>query len=562
VSQPADVVCKAQRAMGACWASAAEDGAAIETADVEVPQEAREVPEPVDALLIRSVAGNAVLTLQEADLQGLTVAGLKPLVAKALQRHSDEVRLLDGPTLLEDASTLSEICAGRQPLELQMLLQSLPEYDPAKPSLEQVPAIRRMLMSDDEETQVSAASILRKVLSVDEAGLNIDHVVGSGMVPRLIELLKGGDCRELQFETAWALTNIAAGTTENVQLLLDLDVVPIFVEKLRSPSEDIQEQVVWALGNIAGDSVPARDVVLGAGALTPMAAMLQGAQGRPSFLRNLVWASLNACRGNPTPPLPLLEPVLLPLADLVKVSDDAEALVDACWALSAICEGSNDHIQAVVDTQVCPRVVALLGQNTGNRQMLIPTLRMMGNILAGDEVQTDAVLDAGGLGQLVPLISHDHQNVRKEALWSISNILAGTPSQIKQVIDGNVMPLVVGELENGSRAIRKEAAWCILNLMQNGVEHFEHIADLGCMGPLLEWLLETDPDNVSTFATTLETVLEKGARRQSEEGLDCNPYAQLLNDINGFERLAGLEAVADAETQAKLLDLRTRYGVD
>ena len=34
-----------------------------------------------------------------------------------------------------------------------------------------------------------------------------------------------------------------------------------------SPSEDVREQAAWALGNIAGDSVQCRDMVLGLGAL-------------------------------------------------------------------------------------------------------------------------------------------------------------------------------------------------------------------------------------------------------------------------------------------------------
>lgn len=43
--------------------------------------------------------------------------------------------------------------------------------------------------------------------------------------------------------------------------------VPIFIRLLLSANEDVREQSAWALGNVAGDSVECRDMVLGMGAL-------------------------------------------------------------------------------------------------------------------------------------------------------------------------------------------------------------------------------------------------------------------------------------------------------
>jgi importin subunit alpha-6/7 len=134
---------------------------------------------------------------------------------------------------------------------------------------------------------------------------------------------------------AWTLTNIAAGLSEHTNTVIEHGAVPLLVQLLSSGCDDGKQQVMsssiwwhncieltivyaciyvsvgrlhnfnvscikqalWALSNIAGDSVIASDLVLKHGALPPLLSLLWNpSTTTKSTWRIAIWAFVNIIR--------------------------------------------------------------------------------------------------------------------------------------------------------------------------------------------------------------------------------------------------------------------------
>jgi len=425
------------------------------------------------------------------------------------------------------------------------------------------------LHSNNADDRLQATIEFRRMLSVEDSP-PIQAVIDSGVVPRLMEFLSYNNQEKLQFESAWTITNIASGTTSHTRCVVQHGGIPAFVNLLSSPNSDVREQAVWALGNIAGDSSDYRDLVLKTGnSMQRLITILVNNQIEPklTMTRNATWCMSNFCRGKPKPEFSSIKDCIPVLAKLI-MKNDPEVLTDSCWALSYVTDDQtqgNVKIQSVIQCPgVAKRLIYLLQHGTNAVQ--IPALRTIGNIVTGDDHQTQTMLNEKPLPALLGILSCQRKSLRKEACWTISNITAGTATQIQEVISANLIPPLVNILREDQFDVQKEAAWAIANITTGGnEEQTKFLVSQAAIPALCGMFGCGDAKIIIVALDAIDNILKIGHKigqlnsENSNDSWGGNAFCDAVDECGGLDAIEELQQHENEDVYDKCVNILKNY---
>ena len=186
-------------------------------------------------------------------------------------------------------------------------------------------------------------------------------------------------------------------------------------------------------------------------------------------------------------------------------------------------------------------------------------LAQAGNIVTGDDNQTQAVINCGALPKLLALLNSPKKGIRKEACWTISNITAGTRDQIQAVIEANIIPPLRQLLATAEFEIKKEAAWSISNATSGGSpEQIKYLVTQGCIKPLCDLLTCNDPRLVTVALEGIDNVLKAG-ELEAPNNNDTNPYTAFVDEAEGLDKLEQLQQHNNEDVYKKTEHILENY---
>ncbi|CAI2363828.1 unnamed protein product [Moneuplotes crassus] len=418
------------------------------------------------------------------------------------------------------------------------------------------PLLQGLIKSDKDHNILLAVVGLRKLLSLVDNSPD-QCVVDADLLPLLITLISRDDFPKIQFEALWCLTNIASGKAEHVKALVDKGTIPVFISLLgtthrnedetetyhNSHRQNIVEQSIWALGNIAGEDTYYKAMIFKEGALKPLVNILKNAEPNSMMTRNCMWCITNLLINKPFPTIEELVYIIPIISKCLKSNEKEEIVIDGIRFITYISYAGKQTINKMIELGIIEILNSYLKfADDISNEIILLCVKTLGNFASAEEEQTQAIIDAGVLPHFHDLLSHPDKTIVKEVCWALSNICVGPNKHISVLIELGTIKKLIELAKTGEHEVQKEAAWAICNLIYcKDIKIIEEIAKKGGIEAICYILKNIVDTKIAVIL--LEGIikcLEAGKRGFINENGE-NEFALIVDNCGGLSTIESLQ---------------------
>ena len=398
-----------------------------------------------------------------------------------------------------------------------------------------LPEILSNLSIHEDSSFLYVAQAIRKLLCSSESANG--RIVISEVINFIPIWLQRDDFTQLQYETAWICTNISS--SEYCQILEQIGAIKWIVNLLNSSRSEVRYQASWAISNIAANTPEERNLLVELGCLDLLALCLKLDGVKKKEQGTFVWAICNIIRKRPPLDFIIVKKVFEVLFPIV-FSSNLIQVIDICWAIN-VYVSESEIIQVILTPEYLHRFSELCDSNKSKVVTIV--LKVFGGIFYHSSISVKVCLEAGFAQVLNRCLRRKKsKEVIKNAIWTTANITGEKSNQLRYLFENNIFELIFDLAENGVYQIRAECAWAICNAcVICSFEECVKLVELGVINTLTSLL--TSEINPSIILEALMHILKSGKELVSKDGQELFVMA--------FENTGGVEVI---ETLALLKD--------
>lgn len=444
----------------------------------------------------------------------------------------------------------------------ELLQQTFPDLlNPAYSDLERLRKLGDFLAPNQSPELIYKAVSVIRVAVTSTLTPPIELLIQAGLASPLLRLVQSGSL-DMMREASWAVCNLLSGSHVCTEEIVNLGGLQVLLTLLETEDAVLREHVIWGLGNIAGDCQEYRKMVLDAGVLWKIVKIgrgLLGDSGRIDLLRVITWAVFCMLSGKLVPAEQLLG--ILPDIQAFCQIEDLALRKDLLWILAYITETDEKLCVEIVKLGLCELAVQALRANEETH--IMPSVRLLGNIAAGDNALTQKTLEQGLLDVFFPLVQFRDYSIRKEVQWTLSNITAGTSAQRDFFLNHPIAREALIGFQDPVEAVRLETSWVYHNLAAAGSQmQCLSLFDLGII-PQLRDRFQDDPRLVRNLLVIIYKLLDAGYALSQRTGSPHSPVTEQLIASGCHQQLESLmQADLGVNSEAALQLLDTFFGME
>eukprot|EP00124_Ichthyophonus_hoferi_P003408 Ihof_evm1s293 gene=Ihof_evmTU1s293 len=420
---------------------------------------------------------------------------------------------------------------------------------------EQVSLLVKTIQNNQMANKEEPLRDLRKLLARHTSLVNVFLDIPES-VQLLLDLMMVPQ-ENIQLEALWCVTNMSAGESEQTKCMLQTS--PILIGFLSGSSAQHQDLAAWALGNMAADGPDLRNVLLSQGILTSLASLLENSATPPHVLEAVAFALSNLARGGNVHIEAFVEAKCVSAAirqwkKCVALPGGPGVISELCWFLTYLTAKDKSVCANLVQDGLLPLlgdVLATIKNCEFPAQAITPALRVMGNILSGDDQYTTVALSMPFfLPAITDALQSPYRYIRSEGMWVLSNITAGSNDHAKVIASEDLSAFAVTAL-NDEPVVLEQALYVLCNLADHGSEFVDHLIQLGAMKGVIRVLRSSNPN------------LAHQAMQFLEISLRLLPEAvQAIEEQDGVEALEQYQYHDNKELSTMAVTLIEKYFYD